>query len=353
MSTEMLDALVYRFVPAAIVLVALCLGVWLGGRLTLKAIARRDHPLAVSLLRQLRRPIFWILLLVLFRMALTVLMLPRVWEKLIMQFLAIALIGAVVYLLVRLTQLLGDYLLCRYDVSVADNLRARKMHTQFRLLKRIVLVVICFVGFAAILMTFEGVRQLGAGLLASAGLIGIIIGFAAQKTLHTLLTGIQIAITQPIRLDDVVIVEGEWGRIEEITLTYVVVRIWDQRRLIVPITYFIESPFQNWTRVSADILGSVFVYVDYTVPLEPLREHLRSILEQSELWDKRVCVLQVTNATERTVELRALVSASDAAKAWDLRCQVREQLVNYIRRQFPECLPRFRAELEPLKSVCQ
>ncbi len=199
---------------------------------------------------------------------------------------------------------------------------------------------------AAMLMTFEGIEQLGKGLLASAGIAGVVIGFAAQRTLGTFVAGMQIAFTQPIRVDDVVIVEGEWGRIEEITLTYVVVKIWDLRRLILPINYFIEKPFQNWTRVSADILGTVFLYVDYTVPLEAIRQELTRLLKDHKLWDGKVNVVQVTNATERTVEVRLLVSAKDAGSAWDLRCDLREKMIDFLQREYPDALPRIRAELE-------
>jgi len=195
------------------------------------------------------------------------------------------------------------------------------------------------------LMTFPKVRQLGTTILASAGIIGIVVGMAAQRTIGTFIAGIQIAITQPIRVDDVVIVENEWGRIEEITLTYVVVKIWDLRRLIVPITYFIEKPFQNWTRVTADILGTVFIYVDHTVPVDSIREELQNILKKSELWDGKVCVLQVTNTSERTVELRALMSAADASTAWSLRCEVREKLIDFMKKKYPKALPKLRAEL--------
>jgi small-conductance mechanosensitive channel len=187
-------------------------------------------------------------------------------------------------------------------------------------------------------------------MIASAGVAGIVIGFAAQKSLGTLLAGFQIAMTQPIRIDDVVIVEGEWGKIEEITLTYVVVRIWDLRRLVVPITYFIEKPFQNWTRTSADILGTVFLHVDYGVPVDAVRGELGRILESSPNWDRKVNVLQVTEARERTLELRALASSSDASKSWDLRCEVREKLVDFVQRNYPESLPRLRATLERMPA---
>ncbi|MGB2599197.1 MAG: mechanosensitive ion channel domain-containing protein, partial [Candidatus Omnitrophota bacterium] len=199
---------------------------------------------------------------------------------------------------------------------------------------------------ALVLMTFEKVRQLGTSLLASAGIIGVILGFAAQKTLGNFIAGLQIALAQPIRIDDVVIVEDEWGWIEEITLTYVIVRIWDLRRLVVPISYFIEKPFQNWTRISADILGSVFIYADYTVPVKELRSELTRILEESQHWDKKVNGLQVTNTTAQTVEIRALMSSVDSPTAWNLRCEVREKLLEFLQKRFPECLPRTRVELK-------
>jgi small-conductance mechanosensitive channel len=199
------------------------------------------------------------------------------------------------------------------------------------------------------------VRQFGTAIIASAGVAGIIVGFAAQKSIATLLAGFQIALTQPIRIDDVVIVENEWGRIEEITLTYVVVSIWDLRRLVLPITYFIEKPFQNWTRTSADILGTVFIHVDYSAPLDELRAELTRILEASPLWDRKVAVLQVTDAKERTLEVRALASARDASAAWDLRCEVREKLIAYLQKNHPGSLPRLRARMEDtlaVRNVC-
>jgi hypothetical protein len=206
--------------------------------------------------------------------------------------------------------------------------------------------IIGIFALASMLMVFDSVRQFGASILASAGIAGIVVGFAAQRSIATLLAGFQIALTQPIRVDDVVIVENEFGRVEEITLTYVVVRVWDLRRLVVPISYFIEQPFQNWTRSSADILGTVFLYVDYGVPLDSLRAELTRVLKASRFWDGKVNVLQVTDAKEHTLELRALASAADASLAWDLRCEIREQLVGFIQRTYPESLPRFRASLD-------
>ena len=233
-----------------------------------------------------------------------------------------------------------------FRVDVKDNLAARKVRTQVMVLKKVAFVVIGVFTLALALMTFHSVRHVGTSILASAGIAGVIVGFAAQRSLSTLVAGLQIALTQPIRIDDVVIVENEWGRVEEITLTYVVVRIWDLRRLVVPIGYFLEKPFQNWTRVSADLLGTVMLYVDYTVPLKAMRRELDRILAQSPLWDGKVKVLQVTDAKERTLELRALVSAADASAAWDLRRLVREALVDFLQRRYPQCLPRIRAEVE-------
>jgi small-conductance mechanosensitive channel len=191
-------------------------------------------------------------------------------------------------------------------------------------------------------MTFPGARQLGASLLASAGVLGIIGGLAARPVFSNLIAGLQLALAQPIRLDDVLIVQGEWGRVEEITGTYVVLRIWDERRLIIPLQWFIENPFQNWTRSTSRILGTVFLNVDYALPVEALRTEARRLVEQAPEWDQRVFVVQVTDATERTMQIRVLVSASDSGKAFDLRCRVREGLLEWLAREYPQCLPTSR-----------
>lgn len=268
-------------------------------------------------------------------------------EAVIANSISLLLIGTIGVILIRLVNALAQLMLQRYTMDVADNRRARGVYTQVTVLRKMAISVIALIAIASMLMVFEPVRQLGTAMIASAGIAGIVIGFAAQKSLGTLLAGFQIAMTQPIRIDDVVIVEGEWGRIEEITLTYVVVRIWDLRRLVVPITYFIEKPFQNWTRNSADILGTVFLQMDYGVPVEAVRGELTRILEASPHWDRKVNVLQVTDAKDRTLELRALASSSDASRAWDLRCEVREKLVAFIQKNYPEGLPRLRATLDP------
>lgn len=250
------------------------------------------------------------------------------------------------WLALRLLRGLEHAIQLSNPVDVSDNLRARQIHTQSRVLLRTLGVFVIFVGAAGMLMTFPAARQFGASLLASAGLAGLAVGFAARPVLSNLIAGMQIALTQPIRLDDVVIVENEWGRIEEITGTYVVVRIWDDRRLVVPLQYFIEQPFQNWTRRSSSLIGSVFLWVDYTLPLEPLREELRRLCRDvPELWDGRVCVLQVTDADQKAIQLRALVSSADSSRGWDLRCHVRENLLGFIQRQYPGALPQLRADL--------
>jgi small-conductance mechanosensitive channel len=259
---------------------------------------------------------------------------------------SLALIGTIGFILVQFVDAMAKILLQRYSLDVADNRVARGVYTQVMVLKKIAVGVIAVFAIASMLMVFQSVRQLGTAMIASAGVAGIVIGFAAQKSLGTLLAGFQIAMSQPIRIDDVVIVEGEWGKIEEITLTYVVVCIWDLRRLVVPITYFIEKPFQNWTRTSADILGTVFLQVDYGVPVEAVREELTRILKASPHWDRKVNVLQVTDAKERTLELRALASSSDASKSWDLRCEMREKLVAFIQKNYPGSLPRLRTTFE-------
>jgi small-conductance mechanosensitive channel len=258
----------------------------------------------------------------------------------------IGVIIAIAWLLNQTLNVFKDVIVNQYKITDGDNLENRKIRTQLQYIRQTSIVIIGLIAIAAILLNFESVRNIGAGLLTSAGVAGIIIGFAAQKTIANLLAGFQIAFTQPIRYDDVVIVEGEWGKIEEITLTYVVVRIWDLRRLIVPINYFIEKPFQNWTRSSAEILGTVFLYVDYNIPVEEIRKKLTQILASNNLWNKKVNALQVTNTDNKVMELRALMSANDASDAFDLRCAVREQLVQFVQENYPESLPKIRAEME-------
>jgi len=271
---------------------------------------------------------------------------PASMSAIVRHLLSLWTIGAIAYSAIRAVSMGRQLALCQFDTSAKDNLKARAATTQLRVIEQILGFAIIIIAIASMLMTFDKVRQVGVSLLASAGIIGIVLGFAAQRSIATVFAGIQIALTQPIRLDDVVIVEGEWGRIEEITLTYVIVRIWDKRRLVLPITYFIEKPFQNWTHTSAEILGTVFIYADYTIPFDALRKELKRLLEANKNWDKKVCSIQITNATENTVEIRALMSAEDASKAWDLRCYIREKLIEFIQNNYPQHLPRTRVQME-------
>ncbi len=277
--------------------------------------------------------------------ALPVIGLPPEYAGVLAKGSSILIIGTVAWVLSQAVHLGEQAVLAEYDIKAADNLQARKVFTQVHVISKTLYVIIGIFTVASVLMLFEEVRRFGTSLLASAGVIGIVAGFAAQKTISNLFAGFQIAMTQPIRLDDVVIVEGEWGRIEEITLTYVIVHIWDDRRLVVPLSYFIEKPFQNWTRTSADLLGSVFVWVDYSLPLVEIRKALKEIIETHPLWDKRFWNLQVTDATEKTMQIRVLATSADSSKGWDLRCDIREKLIGYIQKHHPQSLPRVRAEL--------
>ena len=257
---------------------------------------------------------------------------------------------SITWILIVILKAFKRNILLKYDMSASDNVHARKVYTQFTVLERVLMFLIILFAVSIALMSFDSIRSIGVSMLTSAGIAGIIIGFAAQKALGTLMAGIQIAFTQPIRLDDVVVVEGEWGRIEEIYLTYVVVKIWDKRRLVLPTTYFIEQPFQNWTRNSSDILGTVFIYTDYNVPFDALREELTRILENTDLWDGEVNVLQVTDTNNEMVETRALMSAIDSPTAWDLRVHVREKLEIFIQENYPHSLPRTRVEMQSRKD---
>jgi len=248
--------------------------------------------------------------------------------------------------LIGMVKVFEDYVYHHFDIQKADNLKERKIRTQLQFVRRLSVSLILILTVCFILLSFNNLRKIGTGLLTGVGVGGIIIGFAAQKSLGNFLAGFQIAFTQPIRIDDVLVIEGEWGRVEEITLTYVVLNIWDQRRLILPINYFVEKPFQNWTRNSADIMGTVFLYVDYTLPLDALREELTRLLENDPLWDKRVKVLQVTNTSEKTMEVRALMSASSSGNAFDLRCNVREGLIKFVQEHYPQCFPVMRVSDE-------
>ncbi|PAP78635.1 hypothetical protein BSZ37_03195 [Rubrivirga marina] len=334
---------------------AVGLGLALGGALLLHAVvygslhrirrtAPERLPLRGHLVLQTEGPARWTLALLALRLVLP--QLPPEAAEATAPHLATALYISIVlasaWLIMRSVKAVRMSLGDRLDLQKADNLSERRILTQVGLLQRLINVVVIVVALAAILLHFESVRRIGAGLLASAGVAGIVLGFAAQRVLGNLFAGIQIAITQPIRVDDVVVVEGEWARVEEITLTYVVVRIWDLRRLVLPISYFIETPFQNWTRSSSQVIGTVYLRTDYTVPVEDVREAVGRIVGGSEHFDGETWRLHVTDLGERGVEMRALMTASNADHAWELRCEVREKLLAWLRETHPEALPRTR-----------
>lgn len=254
----------------------------------------------------------------------------------------IVLIGWISLVAIKLA---ADLYLRRFAAEAEDNLLARKHRTQVRILERAAEILAIIITTAAVLMTFDAVRQYGLSLFASAGIAGLIAGLAARPVLANLIAGLQIAVTQPIRLGDAVVVENEWGWVEEITATYVVIRAWDLRRLIVPLHYFIEKPFQNWTRDNTALIGSVYLYVDHAVPVERVREKVKEIVAASPYWDGKVVNLQVTDIKENTIELRAIASASDAGAAWDLRCELREKLIAFLQQEYPRGVSRERREI--------
>ncbi|SHI51107.1 Small-conductance mechanosensitive channel [Palleronia salina] len=299
-----------------------------------------------SLLRRARRPlsVAFVLASLIFTVPRT--NLDRQVEDVIEHAALVLLIVLVGWLLIVLTNHFADRSTRRFNLDVDDNLGARKHVTQLRLLKRTTNIIIVLVTAGAALLTFEGVREYGVSLFASAGAAGLVLGLAARPVLTNLIAGIQIAITQPIRLEDVVIVEGEWGWVEEIFATFVVVRVWDRRRMVVPLSYFIEQPFQNWTRESAQVIGAVTWNLDYTVPVQRMRDKLNEFLEESSLWDHDVANLQVVETGEKSVKIRALMTARTSPRVWDLRCEVREKMLEWLRDAYPQALPRMRGELE-------
>ena len=266
------------------------------------------------------------------------------------QLLAVAMVLSIGWFAIGMVYVVEAAFLRRYDITVEDNARARQVHTQMVIFRRTTIAFLLILIAGAVLWTFhdERIWKAGTGLIASAGIASLILAAAAKSTASNFLAGIQIALTAPIRIDDVVVVQGEWGRIEEITSAYVVIKIWDQRRLIVPLTYFIENSFANWTRQSADILGTAFLYVDYTVPVAALRTHLQKVAASSPLWDKRVCGLQVTDLRDHTMEIRCLISSRNSSESFDLRCIVREEMVAFIRDNYPDSLPNIRVSSKSL-----
>ncbi|PFG63875.1 small-conductance mechanosensitive channel [Thioclava sp. ES.031] len=333
--------------PAIVLIGALLLSLlvhWAVFRI-LRRWVEADNGIAGSSLRQAKRPMR--LAFVLAALAITVPRTDLPWriQDVLGHIFLILLIVLIGWTFILVTQRLSDRVIRRQRMDLDDNLAARKLVTQFRVLRRTATILLVIFTVTGVLLTFEPVQKYGGSLFASAGAAGLILGLAARPVLANLIAGIQIAITQPIRLEDVVIVDGEWGWIEEIFATYVVVRIWDWRRMLVPLSYFIEQPFQNWTRENASIIGAVHWYLDYTVPTTEVREKLEEIVRESPHWDGQVINLQVTDADKDAVVLRGLMSARTSPQAWDLRCEVREKLIAWLQEAYPEALPRLRAEL--------
>ena len=294
-------------------------------------------------LRHFRRPARWLFLTAGALLALHYLPLPVDVHEFLRHALQLIFIGMLAWVAVACLDAVEDILMRRYDISQADNVQARRVHTQMQVLRRVAFILVVILTIGMMLYSFDNkLAKYGAGLLAaSAGLASLALAAAAKSSVSNILAGLQIAISEPIRIDDVVVINGEWGWIEEITTTYVVVRIWDWRRLIVPLSEIIEKPFQNWTRESSALMGTCYIYVDYAVPVEPLREELRKVLESTPLWDtdKKVCVLQVTELKERCMQLRCLMSARNSGNLFDLRCYVREKMIAFIRDNYPQSFP--------------
>jgi len=343
------DLVVALLIFAIAVLFALVLHRW-ARKLVRRAIAGR-YPFVFSVFTQTRGLTKAALLILVMMIAVPVAPLPPETAALLARMMAVAVIGLIGWTAIIALHIAAELYLRRFRLDIDDNLLARKHNTQVRVLARTVDVLLVMLTLSAALMTFPAVRQYGMSLFASAGVVGIVAGLAARPVLSNLMAGVQLAMTQPIRLYDAVIVENEYGTIEEITSTYVVVKLWDLRRMIVPLTYFIEKPFQNWTRENSSLIGNVMMYLDYRTPVSIIREKYKDILKESKLWDGQVAALQVTDFKEGVMELRLLMSARSSGAAFDLRCEVREKLIDFIQREHPEALPQtrqivFKTELE-------
>jgi small-conductance mechanosensitive channel len=309
---------------------------------------KRTRTLEASVARHGRGPTAWIFPLLALLIATPLARLPQNVKSPLGHVVGLGLIAALGWTVILFAEVFADVVTARYRVDVRENLAARRIRTQVQMLRRVFTVVVMIITLAIMLLTIPDVRAIGTSLLASAGLAGLVVGVAMKSTLGNLVAGVQLALTQPFRLEDAVIVENEWGWIEEITSTYVVVRIWDWRRMVLPLSYFIEKPFQNWTRTTAQLIGSVHLFVDYTVPVDELRKELDRIVRSTDKWMAKVCVLEVVEATEQAMELRALADAPDAGTAWDLRCYIRENLIKFLQERYPQSLPKMRAEVHGL-----
>jgi small-conductance mechanosensitive channel len=305
----------------------------------------RHNVVMSAVVRQTRRPAAYIIPLLAILVIFPELDIPPRWRSTAVHVTGLLTIAAMAWTLIAMVRLYADIVVARHRIDVEDNLLARELGTRVDILSRVVITVIIIFAVGMMLMTFPEVRSIGTTVIASAGLAGIVAGLAARPLFENLVAGIQLALTVPIRIDDVVIVEKQYGRIEEIHTTYVVVRIWDLRRLIVPLTYFITTPFENWTRRTANLMGEVYIVADWTLDVDSLRAEIPKIVERSALWDRQFQNLQVTDATDRGVTIRALVTARNSGDLWDLRCFVREQIVAFIRDHQPHAFPRLRVDV--------
>lgn len=307
---------------------------------------RRGKIIGQSLVRHGVGPTRWIFPLLAVLCILPGLELPQVLKSALEHITGLGLIAATAWLLILFVDVARDVIAGRYRIDVSDNLTARRLQTQFDMLHRITVVLVVVVTAAIMLMTFPAIRHIGISILASAGLASLVVGMAMKGTLSNLIAGIQIAFAQPFRIEDAVVIDGNWGWIEEIGTMYVTVRIWDLTRLVVPLSWFLDNAFQNWTRTSAELLAHCYIYVDYSVPVEPLRDELKRICESTPLWMGKVCGLQVSDLFQNVMQLRALMDARNSGDAWDLRCYVREHLIGFIQKNYPGGLPRYRGEIE-------
>ncbi len=342
----------YSWMGTILVMIAFFAMALLMHRIGFKVVRRlvRSQPALSMVLRYVEQPTRFVFAFFAIQMVLWEAPQTLPWILVVRDISALLLISMLTWLGVRLSAAVSEVFILMHPIDKQDNLYERRVHTQAKVLGRCMMVVIVVLGIASVLMVFPDVRQLGASLLASAGVAGVVVGIASRPVLGNLIAGLQIALTQPIRLDDVVVIQGEWGRIEEIAGSYVVVKLWDLRRLVVPLQWFIENHFQNWTRTDSQLIGSVFIWVDYRMPLEPLRQELIRLCEAAPEWDHKVQVLQVFDANEKAMQLRILASAATAPTCFDLRCRIREGLLAFIQKDYAEYLPRLRAEVTPQQA---
>jgi small-conductance mechanosensitive channel len=326
----------------AAALIVRAVAFWLLQRVT----RRRGAALGQAFVKYGQRPTHWIFPLLAVLAVLPGLPLPAVLMSALEHITGIGFIASMAWLAMLFIQIASDVLAGRYRIDVADNLVARRIQTQFQMVRRIAFILVMVVTVSLMLMTFPAIKHIGVSILASAGLASLVIGMAMKDTLANLIAGVQIAFAQPFRIGDAVVIEGEMGWIEEIGMMYVIVRIWDLRRLVLPVAYFLEHPFQNWTRTGADLLAYSYIYTDFTVPIDELRAELHRICESSPLWNKKLCLLQVSDTDRYTMQLRALMDVRNSSDAWDLRCLVREKLIEFLQKNYPGSLPRYRGELE-------